>query len=123
VPAGLKTYLQARRRAVATGILLTGLGAGLLICLTASPLPEDLLADQANQSKQYQREMETYGGSANLLASQLREWFDALWHGPTLGITVACLAVLLAGVVFLALTPLAPGRGRNDTNPDAGGSS
>ena len=98
MPAGLKTYLQGRRRAVATGMLLTGLGAGLLIHLTASPPPEDLLTDQAKESKQYQRDMETYGGSANLLASQFREWFGTLWHGPTLGITVACLAVLLAGV-------------------------
>jgi hypothetical protein len=104
----LKRDLQARRTTVAAVILLAGLGAGLLIFLTASPSSGDLLGDQANQSKQYQREMETYGGTANLLASEIREWFDGLWHGRTLGVTVACLSALLAVAVFLALTPLPP---------------
>ncbi len=106
----LKRRLQARRRHVAAAILLVGCAVGLVIYLTASTPADDFLADQANQSNQYQREMETYGGTANLLATQLREWFDGLWQGPTLGITVACLSALLAGIVFLALTPLPSNR-------------
>ncbi len=114
---GVKHYLQVRRRALASGILLAGAAAGILLYLTASPPTGDLLSDQANQSKQYLREMETYGGTANVLASQIREWFDGLWQGPTLGITVACLSAVLALVVFLALTPL-EGRARDGTDED-----
>ncbi len=110
--AAWKPHLQARRGALAAAILLAGLGAGLVIYLTAPAPSEDILGDQAEQSKQYLREVETYGGTANVVASQMREWFDSLWQGPRLGITVACVSALLAGVVFLALTPLPERSGR-----------
>ena len=103
-----RTFLQARRGAVAGGILAAGFLAGVLLFVTAPAPPEDLLGDQANQSKQYLRQMEEYGGTANVLASKLREWFDGLWRGKTLGVTVFCLSALLAVGVFLALTPLPP---------------
>lgn len=111
-PGGIKHYLQARRRAVTAGILLAGFATGLVLYL-AAPAPDDLLGNQALQSKQYLRQMEVYGGTANVLASEIREWFDGLWHGTTLGITIACLSAFLALVVFLALTPLPPRPDRN----------
>ncbi len=113
MPLGnLKHQLQARRRAVAAGILLAGFGAGVFLYLAASS-PDDLLGDQAELSKQYLRQMEVYGGKANVVASEIREWFDGLWQGKTLGITVACLSAVLALAVFLALTPLPPMPGGN----------
>ena len=74
------------------------------------PPEDDALEQQLQQTKQYQRQMEEYGGTANLLASQFRDWFSGLWHGRTLGITVFCLSVLLALAAFVALTPLPPRR-------------
>ncbi len=109
-----KHHLQARRKAIAVAILALGFTTGLLIYLTASPPSADLLGDQANESKQYLREMETYGGTANVIASEIRDWFLSLWQGPTLGITIACLSALLAGLVFLALTPLPPRLDRHE---------
>jgi len=106
-PGGLTRLLQARRNAIAAGILFAGLAAGLLIYLTATP-PDDRLGDRPEDSKQYLRQMEVYGGRANLLASEIREWFDGLWHGRALAFTVACLSALLALVAFIALTPLPP---------------
>ncbi len=50
--------------------------------------------------------MEEYGGTANVLASEAREWLQGLWHGRRLAITIACLSLLAAGVAFIALTPL-----------------
>ncbi len=104
-PGPLKRFLEAHRHPVAIALLLGGLGIGLAIYLTASPPPDTLLPE----SKQYLREMETYGGTANVLATELRVWFDGLWQGPTLGITIACLSAVLALIVFVALTPLEEG--------------
>lgn len=108
-PEGLKPYLQRRRRLVAGAVLVAGLAAGLLIYVTAPPPAQNPLGNEAEQSKQYLREMETYGGTANVLASEIREWFDSLWHPPILGVTVACLSAALAAAIFLALTPLSAG--------------
>jgi len=33
---------------------------------------------------------------------QLMDWFESLWHGTRLAYTVACAAVLLAGVFWFA---------------------
>ncbi len=81
---GLKKYLQMRRKAVAAAILLAGLATGLFLYLTASVPDDDILGDQARQSKQYLRQLQEYGGTANVLASQIREWLAGLWHGKTL---------------------------------------
>ena len=104
----LKHWLQTRRKAVAAAILLVGFAAGLLVYIAAPPRSQDPLADQAYESKQYQRQMEEYGGAVNQLASGFREWFNGLWQGKTLGVTLFCLSALLAGGVYLALTPLPP---------------
>jgi hypothetical protein len=116
---GLKEYLQTRRRAVAVAILLAGLATGLFLYLTASVPDDDILGDQARQSKQYLRQLQEYGGTANVLASQIREWLAGLWHGRTLGTTVACLAAVLALAVFLALTPLPPRPDRSGRGGDS----
>jgi len=57
-------------------------------------MPED--------SKKYLRDMELYGGKANVLADELRRWFSGLWQGKSLAYTVACVSVLLALGVFSA---------------------
>ncbi len=51
-------------------------------------------------SKQYLRGLQLYGGTANLLADQLRHWFAGLWHGKPLAWTVACLTILLSSGGF-----------------------
>ncbi len=107
--SGFKQRLQRRRQGLALGILLAGLLVGLVLYATAAPPGDDLLAQQ-EQTKQYLRQMEEYGGTANVIATEIREWFVGLWQGSTLGITVACLSSLLALAVYLALTPL-PQRG------------
>jgi hypothetical protein len=100
-------FITARRKAVAAGILLAGFAAALLIYFTAAP-PSDLLGERLEDSKRYLRQMEIYGGKANVLASEIRERFAGLWHGRALAFTVAGLSVLLAFAVFAALSPLPP---------------
>jgi len=59
--------------------------------------------------------VEVYGGRANVLASDVREWLEGLWQGRALAFTVASLSALLAAVVFIALTPLPPRVDRSGT--------
>ena len=78
---------------------MVGLGSALAIYLTAGPAPDDLLGRE--DSRQYLRAMELYGGKANLLVAELLDWFQSLWHGTRLAATVACLTVLAAAAVWL----------------------
>lgn len=66
----------------------------------ANPLgydPED--------TKQYLRQMEVYGGTANVLASEFRIWFASLWHGERLAFTVAVLTLLAAWAFWFFSRP------------------
>ncbi|HEY7541900.1 MAG TPA: hypothetical protein VIF11_17280 [Methylomirabilota bacterium] len=89
-------------RFVAGTILAVGLAGAALIYLVAASSPADSPPGyDPEQSKQYLRTMELYGGKANVLAAELRTWFDGLWHGTRLAYTVACASVLLAAALWL----------------------
>ena len=91
-----------RLRFVAAAILVVGLAGAIWIYLSAAPPPDDVLSYDPMQSKKYLHDLELYGGKANVLAAQLIQWFDSLWHGTRLAYTVACATVLLAVVFWLA---------------------
>ncbi len=111
---GLMRERQAR---VAATIALAGLVAACVIYVTASVAPGGAV-ERPEDTKQYLRQMEVYGGKANVLASQAREWFGELWHGKRLAGTVAVLSLVLAAISFVALTPLAePSRGSEQPAP------
>ena len=92
---------SGRLRFVAAVILIAGLAGAILIYLSAVP-PENALGYDPMLSKQYRRDLELYGGKANVLAVEITQWFESLWHGTRLAYTVACAAVLLAGVLWFA---------------------
>jgi hypothetical protein len=100
--------LHVPRRFVAIAILLAGFGSALVIYVTAMPAPANPLGYEPEDSKQYLREMEVYGGKANVLASQFRQWFESLWHGRRLAVTVVCLTLVLLVFFLVASTPLPP---------------
>ncbi|MGO9021173.1 MAG: hypothetical protein ACLQVJ_22765 [Syntrophobacteraceae bacterium] len=91
-------------------ILLVGLASAVLIYESSgNGSGSDLGYEDANgsvypvspeDSKQYLRGLELYGGTANLLADELRRWFVGLWHGKLLAFTVAWITVLVSSVVF-----------------------
>lgn len=88
-------------RFAAGAILVVGLGGAIWIYIAAASSPADTGGYDLEQSKQYLRTMELYGGKANVLAAELRAWFNGLWHGTRLAYTVACASVLLAGAIWL----------------------
>jgi hypothetical protein len=71
----------------------------------------DALMAQARNTRDYQGRMENIGGKANVLGSEIQEWFSGLWHGRNLAYTLAVLAVgaaLLCFYVAFALPDLPP---------------
>jgi hypothetical protein len=101
-------------------ILLGGLGSSILIYRTAEDKPYGVLGYEEEggnvypimpeDSKQYQRGLELYGGKANELMDQFRRGFIGLWHGKSLAYTVACITILISFGVFYVANYLLPSR-------------
>ena len=71
-----------------------------VIYLSAAP-PPDPSEIGLNESKQYERGVELYGGKANALAIEAMDWLRSLTHGRRLAITVACVTVVVAAGFWL----------------------
>ena len=69
-------------------------------------------------TKKYLRDMELYGGKANVLAAELRLWFVGLWQGKSLAYTLAFLSVLVSFALFYAAGRLTRGPEPSETGPD-----
>jgi hypothetical protein len=112
-------------------ILLVGLGSAVLIYQRAVNDSNSVLGYEEGggsvypvrpeDSKMFLRDLELYGGKANVLAYQLRSWFVRLWHGKSLAFTVACITIVVSYGFFYAAGHL-PSRSksdvRNQNNPD-----
>ena len=104
-------------------ILLVGLGCAVLIYRTAQNNSAGVLGYEEGggsiypimpeDSKKYLRDLELYGGKANVLMDELRRWFVGLWHGKSLAFTVACITIIISFGVFYAASHL-PTRLKSD---------
>ena len=93
---------QTRLYITAAIILVVGLGSSLFIYFTAGEIDTDsVFGDQIEESKSYRRSLELYGGKANLLASEFTQWFNGLWHGKSLGITIGCITGVTCLIILL----------------------
>ena len=84
---------ELRIRRVTRWILAAGLTAAAAAWVVAVARPADPLSEQL-ESKKYLHDLQMYGGTANVLAAQFREWFAGLWSGRNLAYTIAVLTVL-----------------------------
>lgn len=57
-------------------------------------------------SKAYQRELERFGGKANVLAAEFTEWFAGLWRGRRLAWTIGILSALVSLGLYLTARAL-----------------
>ena len=113
--------LRARRfRLLVAAVLVVGLSTALAIYMTAAAGPVKPPGDDSNDSRQYLRQMQVYGGTANVVATEIREWFGSLWHGKRLAGTVAVATVLFAGAVWFFTVPLPSGEVRSAAPTDGG---
>ena len=126
--------LPACLKLISVLILLVGLGSAILIYQRADNYAGTVLGyEQGNGTiypmdpedyKTYSRDMELYGGTANVLLDELRRWFDGLWHGKSLAFIVACTTILLSSGLFYAanhLAPLLKTDGGSESNRDGTG--
>src|SRR5271169_2414827 len=92
--------IKTRLYMISAVLLVIGLGSAILIYLTAGEASDSGLG--LENSKMYIHDLELYGGKANVMANELRNWFVGLWHGKSLAFTVACFAILVSLGFFLA---------------------
>lgn len=104
-----------RLKRIVALILIVGFGTATAIYVAATPGTAGPTGYDPEESKRDLRDIEVYGGKANLLASEFRHWFMSLWRGRNLAFTVAALTVALALAVLFFGIPLPPA-----TAPSAG---
>jgi hypothetical protein len=92
------------RKRVFGAILAIGLAASAVLYWKAT-LPDSNPLGDPEDSKQYLRQMQMYGGTANVMASEIRLWLESLWHGTRLAYTVAFLTLLTAGAYWVFTRP------------------
>jgi hypothetical protein len=107
-------------RRLTAAILAVGFASAIIIYLTAGAAPKNPLGYEPLETKKYVHDLELYGGKANVLAAEFREWFAGLWYGRNLAYTVAVITVLIVLFIrFLAMPlPDVPlGKEGNGVNP------
>jgi hypothetical protein len=97
-------------------ILVAGLGSAILIYQTAQNYSGGVLGYEEGggsvypvmpeDSKKYLRDLQLYGGKANVLMDEFRRWFVGLWHGKSLAFTIACISIFVSFGVFYAANHL-----------------
>ena len=60
----------------------------------AYPVPQQL-------TKRYIRDLERFGGKSAVLFDEINRWFDALWRGKSLGVTLGWLSAIVSLAIFL----------------------
>jgi hypothetical protein len=108
--------LPSRLRVAAGAILIVGLASAGGIYLSVGP--EAAPNYELEETKQYQRSLELYGGTANVLANDFREWFGSLWYGKQLAVTITVITLVTASSCWLLAHALEAGvfdDGRDDS--------
>ena len=117
--------LKRRLRLICVVILVAGLCGAMLIYRFATDVPDDAIGYvvvngtvypvATSDSKNYQREVERFGGKAALVFDDFDRWFAQLWSGKALARTVAWISILLSLGIYLFAISLQP-----DARPDGG---
>jgi len=108
--------MKKRLYAACVIVLVAGLGCAAWIYSRAGDGPDISGAYQIivvngvptpiapNESKAYMRDLQRYGGKMAVLMDDFTRWWDGLWHGRSLALTVAFLSVLASlALYFVAL--------------------
>jgi hypothetical protein len=74
------------------------LGYEVVDGITYPIMPED--------SKQYLRDLELYGGKANVLMDKFNRWFLGLWHGKSLAVIIGCTSIIISFGFYYAANHL-----------------
>jgi hypothetical protein len=107
---------------ISQGILLAGVVAAASVYFTARERAGSALGYDPLAEKKYLRQMERLGGKANVLSAEFQDWFDGLWHGRRLAVTLLVLSAVGAGGFWYVVTlpPLEEPGPRPGPKPDGG---
>jgi hypothetical protein len=92
--------LQTRLYLCSAVIMLVGLGAAAVVYLAAGDVPEGVPDFDIEGSRKSLRDLELYGGKANVLVAEFMAWFGGLWQGKSLAYTIASITVVISCVMF-----------------------
>jgi hypothetical protein len=92
---------RARLQLGAFVVLVVGLAGALGIYLAAEDAPGSAALSEMHGSKPYVHQLERFGGKAAVMFDQFNRWFAGLWEGRELGITVACITIVVAAAMLL----------------------
>src|SRR5512139_1802216 len=98
---GSSAHLRAGLHILAAGILLVGLLSAALIYLAAEDSSDSTAMHDFHHSRKYRHDLEAYGGKMTVVANELVRWFESLFQGKSLAVTIACLSIALSSVIFL----------------------
>jgi|SRR5579862_875449 len=94
-------------RLAAALVLVLGLSGSVAIYRAAENAARSAASDDASgslfdpdASKQNLRDLQLYGGEANVLAYELSAWWLGLWHGTSAAVIVAATSVVVALAIF-----------------------
>ena len=98
----MKLPLAARLRIAALAVFLTSLVSGAILYALGEEPGEDMGFENTNA---YRHQLQRLGGKALVLYDRFDRWFESLWQGKTLGLTIMVLGLLvsLALVLFSRL--------------------
>ena len=92
-------------------VLLSGLSSAIVVYWTAEQDVNSLSGYEViggyiypttpENTKKYTHDLQLYGGTAAVLADELRRWFIGLWRGKSLAVTIACIASIISFGIFL----------------------
>jgi hypothetical protein len=82
-------------------VLVLGLASALGIYLAADDTSPSAALAEMHGSKPYVHQLERFGGKAAVMFDQFNRWFAGLWEGRQLGITVACITIVVAAAMLV----------------------
>ena len=105
----MKLPLAARLRIAALAVFLTSLVSGAILYALGEEPGEDMGFENTNA---YRHQLQRLGGKALVLYDRFDRWFESLWQGKTLGLTIMVLGLLVSLALVLFSRLVSPPRGR-----------
>ena len=83
-------------------VLVIGLGVAAGIYFSVPEQDENMAMYEMAASKQYNRQLQRFGGKASVLFDEIQTWLAARWQGRQLGVTIGWISVGAALVLYFA---------------------
>ena len=85
---------------ISLAVLIVGICSAVNIYLSVPNPSDNMLELEPEVTKTYLRNLEMYGGKANVLAYEIRSWYARLWEGESLAYTMGCITIAVSYALF-----------------------